>query len=83
VIDLCCELPETPSLRHEHYRHVPLLDLHAPRASQVRQVLALLDESERAGQPVYLHCAMGYSRSRFIAALYQRKKSRCPSRSIN
>ena len=33
VIDLSCELPETPSLRHERYRHVPLLDLH--RASTV------------------------------------------------
>ncbi len=83
VIDLSCELPETPSLRHERYRHVPLLDLHAPKAAQIRAVLALLEDCERAGEPVYLHCAMGYSRSRFIARLYQRKKSGCPSRSTS
>ncbi len=83
VIDLSCELPETPSLRHERYRHVPLLDLHAPKGAQIRAVLALLEVCDRAGQPVYLHCAMGYSRSRFIARLYERKKLRCHSRSTN
>lgn len=83
VIDLSCELPETPTLRNARYRHVPLLDLQAPRPAQVRAVLRLLAERERNGYPVYLHCAMGYSRSRFIARLYQRKKSRCHSPSIS
>ena len=88
VIDLSCELAETPLLRHACYRHVPLLDLHAPRASQTRHVLRLLAEHEQAGDTVYLHCAMGYSRNRFIARLYsarhhQRKNSRCPSPSIS
>ena len=83
VIDLSCELAETPVLRNARYRHVPLLDLHAPRATQIRRVLRLLAEREQAGDPVYLHCAMGYSRNRFIARIYQRKKSRCPSPSIS
>jgi hypothetical protein len=83
VIDLSCELAETPALRNARYRHVPLLDLHAPRPAQIRAVLRLLAERERTGHTVYLHCAMGYSRSRFIARLYQRKKSRCHSPSTS
>lgn len=83
VIDLCAELPETAVLRLAGYRHFPLLDLQAPRPGQLRQVLAALDQSHRAGRPVYVHCAMGYSRSRLIARLHLRKLQSCRSRSIS
>lgn len=73
VIDLSGELPETAALRGTAYHHVPLLDMQAPRPSQVRAVLALVNEQRRLGRPVYLHCAMGYSRSRFIAKLHSRR----------
>lgn len=83
VIDLSPELPEATVLRGAHYHHAPLLDLHAPRPSQVRAVLALMAEQHRQGRTVFLHCAMGYSRSHFIARLYARKNQRWPSRSTS
>lgn len=83
VIDLCGELAECPSLRGERYRCLPLLDLQAPRPSQLRAVLAELERHRRAGAPVYVHCAMGYSRSRLIARLHTRKHLRCHSPSTS
>lgn len=83
VIDLSPELPETASLRGACYRYMPLLDLHAPRPSQVRSVLAAMAEQHRQGRAVFLHCAMGYSRSRFIANMYARRVQQCRSRSIS
>jgi membrane-associated phospholipid phosphatase len=73
VIDLSCELPETALLRHPHYLHIPLLDLQAPRPSELRAVLAALARLRATGQPVYVHCAMGYSRSRLISRLHLRR----------
>lgn len=83
VIDLCAELPEVASLRHRGYRHVPLLDLQAPRPGQLRQVLGTIAQLREAGDPVYVHCAMGYSRSRLVARLYLRKLASCRSRSTS
>ncbi|SFG97096.1 PAP2 superfamily protein [Duganella sp. CF458] len=70
IIDLSAELSETESLRRGHYRHLPLLDLQAPTRAQVRTILAAVATERRQGRPVYLHCAMGYSRSIFIARIY-------------
>ena len=82
VIDLCTELPETPPLRTA-YSHIPLLDLHAPRPGQLRAVLGAIAQQHAAGRPVYVHCAMGYSRSALIARLYLRKHPPCRSRSTS
>jgi protein-tyrosine phosphatase len=46
------------------------MDLQAPSRKQVRTILAAIDTERRQGRPVYLHCAMGYSRSLFIARIY-------------
>lgn len=70
VIDLSGELSETAALRGGRYQHFPLLDLHAPTRLQVRHILLAIDTERAQGRPVYLHCAMGYSRSRFIARIY-------------
>ncbi|MYN00477.1 hypothetical protein GTP41_00035 [Pseudoduganella sp. DS3] len=70
VIDLSAELSETPALRHARYRHFPLLDLHAPTRAQIRRIIAAIHKERTQGRPVYLHCAMGYSRSLFIARIY-------------
>jgi membrane-associated phospholipid phosphatase len=83
VIDLAPELPETAPLRGGHYQYLPLLDLQAPRPSQVRTLLAAIAAQHRLGHTVYLHCAMGYSRSHFIARLYARRDQRCRSRSTS
>jgi membrane-associated phospholipid phosphatase len=83
VIDLSGELPETSLLRHARYLHLPLLDLQAPRPSQLRAVLAALARLSATDQPVYVHCAMGYSRSRLVSRLHLRRNRRCRSRSTN
>lgn len=83
VIDVCVELSEAASLCGERYHHFPLLDLQAPRRQQLRQVMATLAQLHDNGSPVYVHCAMGYSRSRLIARLYRRKARQCPTRSTS
>ncbi|MBX9818191.1 MAG: phosphatase PAP2 family protein, partial [Burkholderiaceae bacterium] len=70
VVDLANELSETPLLRTAHYHHVPLLDLLPPPATDVQRVLAIVHDALQSGHPVYLHCAMGYSRSRHMASAY-------------
>lgn len=70
VIDVANELCETRSLRAVRYHHVPLLDLVAPDPLAVERVLGLVHEALQCGLPVYLHCAMGYRRSRQLAAAY-------------
>ncbi|MET3133396.1 membrane-associated phospholipid phosphatase [Oxalobacteraceae bacterium GrIS 1.11] len=76
VFDLAGELSETPCLRGQRYRHFPLLDLQVLPAALVAQIVAAMAEEMAAGRVLYLHCAMGYSRSIFIAKCYMDKTSR-------
>lgn len=71
VIDLANELSETRALRRRHYQHFPLLDLHALDARTAQPILAAIAAHAAQGRDVYLHCAMGYQRSRHIAQLYK------------
>ncbi|MFP5393093.1 MAG: phosphatase PAP2 family protein [Gammaproteobacteria bacterium] len=73
VIDLANELAETSALRKGIYHHVPLLDLAPPPAPALEEALALIHGYRRRGVPVYLHCAMGYSRSILICKLYRER----------
>lgn len=70
VLDLGNELSETPLLRTGRYHHVPLLDLALPGNADVERVLALVHDALQCGHPIYVHCAMGYSRSRRLAHAY-------------
>lgn len=70
VVDLTNELSETPALRNTRYHQVPLLDLVARSTADVQRVLAITHDALQSGHPVYLHCAMGYSRSRNMASAY-------------
>ncbi|SDP88600.1 PAP2 superfamily protein [Rhodoferax sp. OV413] len=70
VFDLCCELPETPALRHQRYQHFPLLDIVAPPAEVVHDIVTALRRETAAGHTVYLHCAMGYRRCVQIAKAF-------------
>ncbi|CAN7388585.1 phosphatase PAP2 family protein [Pseudoduganella sp. LjRoot289] len=71
VIDLSNELSETRALRGRPYRHFPLLDLHAPDPQSAQAILAAIAGYASQGRTIYLHCAMGYQRSRQIAQLYK------------
>ncbi|KQV87861.1 hypothetical protein ASD15_27820 [Massilia sp. Root351] len=70
VIDLSNELSETPALRRHPYQHFPLLDLHTLDARSAQPILAAIATHASQGRDIYLHCAMGYQRSRLIAQLY-------------
>lgn len=70
VVDVSNELSETTALRERRYQHMPLLDLLTPPADASRQIVAALAAEIRAGRVVYLHCSMGYSRCKQMAAAY-------------
>jgi membrane-associated phospholipid phosphatase len=76
VIDLCNELSETRALRGRPYRHFPLLDLHVPDPQSAQAILDAIAGYASQGRAVYLHCAMGYQRSRRIAHLYKEQYPR-------
>jgi membrane-associated phospholipid phosphatase len=70
VIDLANELSETPLLRSHDYHHFSLLDLQSPPADVVEEIVATMLREAGLGHSIYLHCAMGYSRSKIIAKIY-------------
>jgi protein-tyrosine phosphatase len=66
MVDLCAELPR--HARVAHYRCVPVLDLTVPTPAQLREAVRALSDFQRAGYPVLVCCALGYSRSALVAA---------------
>jgi protein-tyrosine phosphatase/membrane-associated phospholipid phosphatase len=68
LVDLCAELPRYA--RVAHYRCVPVLDLTVPRPAQLREAVRALSDFQRAGYPVLVCCALGYSRSALVAAAW-------------
>jgi protein-tyrosine phosphatase/membrane-associated phospholipid phosphatase len=67
VLDLCAELPCT--VRVERYASLPLLDLVTPSVEQCRRGAELVDQL-RAGGPLLVCCALGYSRSATVLAAW-------------
>ena len=66
VVDTCAELP--PRGRPAHYRCVPMLDMVAPEADELRRAAAAIEALLRVQPaPVLVCCALGYGRS--VAAL--------------
>lgn len=70
VVDLSNELSATPALLGHRYLHFPLLDLLTPEPYIRKKIIKAIAEEHRASRHVYLHCSMGYSRSRLLAADY-------------
>lgn len=71
VIDLANELTETPCLRHAaSYQHIPLLDLRPIPAAKETSIFRAIQSIRKSDGPVYVHCAMGYARSRQTVATY-------------
>ncbi|MES3021969.1 MAG: phosphatase PAP2 family protein [Pseudomonadota bacterium] len=73
VIDLANELSETPALRKSDYLHFHLLDLQPPPDEVVEAIVAAMLRETALGRTLYLHCAMGYSRSKIIAKIYMNR----------
>lgn len=66
VVDLANELTETPALRLGRYHAVAWLDLQPPPAAALQSVLRHIHDELAAGRSVFIHCAMGYSRSHAV-----------------
>ncbi|MEO5689741.1 MAG: phosphatase PAP2 family protein [Burkholderiaceae bacterium] len=74
VIDLAAELPTTPALRGRAVSF-GLLDIVPPAPARLAVILDALDALRDAGRPIYLHCAMGYHRSREVAAAWRERRA--------
>ncbi len=69
VVDLTAEFSETEVFRDLCYFNLPILDLTPPTPDELCVVCRFIDNRIGTG-PVYLHCALGYSRSAIAAAAY-------------
>lgn len=70
VLDLTAEFSEQPILLRETcYRGIPVLDLVPPTQAQLAEAVDFIDAHCRQGI-VYVHCALGYSRSVCVIAAW-------------
>ncbi len=69
VLDLTAEYGEVDPFRRCAYRCVPILDLTAPTTRQLGDAADFIESRIRGGI-VYVHCALGVSRSALAAAAY-------------
>jgi dual specificity protein phosphatase-like protein len=67
VVDVCAELPGARG--GAAWACVPMLDLVAPPAAQLRAAVATVERARSAG-PVLVCCALGYSRSAATVAAW-------------
>jgi membrane-associated phospholipid phosphatase len=68
VLDLAAECSPHPRPREIVYLPLPLLDLTAPDAEELRRAVRFVEEHRRRG--VLVHCALGFSRSATVAAAW-------------
>jgi protein-tyrosine phosphatase len=69
VVDLAAEFSAVPIFREADYLSIPVLDATTPTADQVDRAVAWVERA-RAKGPVYVHCALGQSRSATVVAAY-------------
>ena len=69
VLDLTGEFSEARSFRSLAYLNLPVLDLTAPTAGQVRAALDFIN-AQRTRGVVYVHCKIGYSRSAAVVGCW-------------
>lgn len=69
VLDLTSEFTETGELRALDYLSLPVLDLTAPTAQQLREAVSFISGATGKGK-VLVHCKIGYSRSAAVAGAY-------------
>lgn len=69
VLDLTAEFSEADPFLACDYLNVPILDLTAPTADQLRRSVKFIEDQTAEGI-VYVHCKIGYSRSAAVVAAY-------------
>ncbi|HEY8669038.1 MAG TPA: dual specificity protein phosphatase family protein [Tepidisphaeraceae bacterium] len=72
VLDLTAEYNEPGAFRALRYLNVPILDSTAPAPDQVAECVAFIDAQAQHGI-VYVHCALGYTRTTAIVAAWMVK----------
>ena len=70
VVDLCAEYEEHRLFCTTSYLNVPVLDLTCPSEEQLCEACSFIQEQLELGQTVYVHCALGISRSAAVVAAY-------------
>jgi hypothetical protein len=45
------------------YARLPIVDMDVPTLERMREIIAMLEEAERAGRPAYVHCWGGVGRT--------------------
>jgi membrane-associated phospholipid phosphatase len=75
VIDLASELSATPALRERVVHACGLLDLLPPPAATLARIVDEIDAELARGGAVYVHCSMGYRRSREVALAWSARRS--------
>ncbi len=78
VLDLTAEHAETKAFLDIEYLNLPVLDLTEPSREQLDMALAFIDEQIRRGG-VYVHCALGISRSAAVTTAYLASRQANPS----
>ena len=68
VLDLTAECSEAPALIRLRYMNLQILDLTPPTVAELQAGVAFMRENSRDG--VYLHCALGVSRSVCVLAAF-------------
>jgi len=69
VLDLTAEYPESDPFLVLPYKNIQILDLTTPTVDQLDEAVEFLRQHAR-GSKVYVHCALGYSRSACVVAAY-------------
>ncbi|MBM4262958.1 MAG: serine/threonine protein phosphatase [Deltaproteobacteria bacterium] len=69
VLDLTAEFSATRKGRAQSYQNVPILDLTTPEPSALRAAVEFIEKHAHTG-PVYVHCALGLSRSATVVAAW-------------
>lgn len=69
VLDLTGEFAEARPFLRQEYLNLPVLDLTAPTADQLRAAAAFIGAQREKGI-VYIHCKIGYSRSAAVVGAW-------------
>jgi hypothetical protein len=68
VLDLTGDFDESGSLREGDYTNLQLMDLTEPPPEALRDAATCIEVAHRQGKTVFVHCALGYSRSAQVVA---------------
>ena len=69
VLDLTVEFSAAPRSERWIYCNIPILDLTVPEPTALAAALRFIDDHVGA-RPVYVHCALGFSRSACVIAAW-------------